>query len=53
MSKVRTILLSLAFGIALLSGFACEREGPAERAGEQVDETTEDVRERAEEATER
>jgi hypothetical protein len=52
MRSLRKILMMFLLGFALFTGFACEREGPAERAGETVDEAVEDTRERAEEATE-
>jgi predicted small lipoprotein YifL len=44
-----------AFAVAVLSGtlIGCEREGPAERAGESVDETVERAGEEVEGATER
>jgi hypothetical protein len=51
MRSLRKILMMFLLGFALFTGFACEREGPAERAGETVDETVEETRERAEEAT--
>ena len=46
-SKVTTVLvisLALAVGGALLS--SCEREGPAERAGEKMDESVNKLKEK-------
>ena len=43
------------FGFLALLGIGtlgCDREGPAERAGEQVDEAVEEAGEKMEEATE-
>lgn len=40
----------LALGGLTLAG--CEREGPAEKAGERIDETAEDIGERMEEGRE-
>jgi hypothetical protein len=37
-------------GMLMIMTLACEREGPAERTGERVDETVEDVGRRTEEA---
>ena len=42
MSSVKTIL---AAGVLVLGLLGCEREGPLERFGEEVDEGIEDVRE--------
>jgi hypothetical protein len=50
---MRNVLLAVLFCLTLFAGIACEREGPAERAGERVDETVESVGEKAEEATEK
>jgi hypothetical protein len=48
-------LLGALFLVAVLGlGLgACERKGPAERAGERIDETVEEAGERAEETGER
>lgn len=40
----RTLILSLLMVLAVLVS-ACDRDGPAERAGERIDEVTEDLRE--------
>ena len=47
----RSIIVLVAF-FALGGAFGCEREGPAERAGEKIDETMEQAQERTEEAVE-
>jgi len=45
--------LRVLLACALLTGaVACREEGPAERAGERIDEAVDDVRDRAEEAGE-
>lgn len=48
---IRRILTALLL-LALLAPMACEREGPAERTGEQLDEAAEQTGERLEEAGE-
>jgi hypothetical protein len=53
MNLVESLLLSALLCVGLLAGWACEREGPAERAGERVDETLQGVGEKAQEAGER
>ncbi len=45
-----TLLLSFMFLVPILPG--CEQEGPAEQAGEAVDEATENVGKKLEEAGE-
>jgi hypothetical protein len=37
------MIAAIFTGMLLVMTMACEREGPAERAGEQVDRTVEDV----------
>jgi len=46
------ILLSFLVALTLIMPLACEREGPAERAGERVDKATEQAGEQMEEAGE-
>ncbi|MGQ0547340.1 MAG: hypothetical protein ACT4P3_18735 [Betaproteobacteria bacterium] len=41
----------LAVLVLALLGAACEREGPAERAGEKIDRAAKDLRDAAKEAT--
>jgi hypothetical protein len=43
---LKKLLVVLIGGMLMVMTVACEREGPAERAGERVDETAEDVGER-------
>jgi hypothetical protein len=47
MKRILFFVLLLAFGFA-----GCEREGPAERAGEEIDETMEETGDRMEETAE-
>jgi len=47
----RSIVVLVAL-FALGGVFGCEREGPAERAGEKIDETMEKAQEKTEEAVE-
>lgn len=50
--RLTTLLVGL-FAIFLLNLGACEREGPAERAGEKVDEATKQAGESLEQAGEK
>lgn len=44
-------LLAISFiSIALISGFACESEGPMEETGEQIDEALEETGDEVEDA---
>lgn len=54
MHKSRSSVLAAAMLVAGLGGLlaGCEQEGPAERAGEQVDQAVEETREAVEQATE-
>lgn len=53
MSIKRQLIIPMLAGILMLGGLtACEEEGPMERAGERIDETAENLGEKAEEATE-
>jgi hypothetical protein len=52
MSRARTRGTAFVAALALMAGFgvsACEEEGPAEQAGESVDESAEEVGEALEE----
>ncbi|HBP89623.1 MAG: hypothetical protein KC592_14405 [Nitrospira sp.] len=49
---VKRVLVLLCFTGSLLGVMACEQEGPAERAGERVDESMEKAGEKMEEAGE-
>ncbi len=49
-SLVRTSLLITLFSLSTLMG--CEQQGPAEKAGEAIDEAAESVGDSVEEATE-
>lgn len=53
MSIARTILAVLMIGAYLTAFTGCEREGPAERAGEKIDEAGEKAGEALEEAGEK
>jgi hypothetical protein len=48
---LKKLLVVLLSSLLMAVAVGCEREGPAERTGERIDETTEEVGERAEEAT--
>ena len=52
MKKSKGLLVLLAAGLMTAGLFGCEREGPAERAGERVDETVERGQERVDRAVE-
>lgn len=47
-TQILTLLFSLALGVA-----ACEQEGPAERAGEEIDEAVEKAGDKMEEAADK
>jgi hypothetical protein len=49
---LRAGLSAVLAGLFVLGLSACEREGPAERAGEQIDEAASEVREGVENAAE-
>ncbi|ADJ29389.1 hypothetical protein [Nitrosococcus watsonii] len=52
MMKIKLVIIALLLaGSAWLSG--CEQEGPAERAGENIDQTMEDAGDRMEDAGDR
>jgi hypothetical protein len=40
---LKKLMLAFLGGLLMLNTLACEREGPAERAGERVDETVEEA----------
>lgn len=46
MTTTKSFLALLATAVMAAGLFGCEREGPAEQAGERVDETVEEGRER-------
>ena len=49
--KLKTIVLSLTFALIVAIGVGgCEKEGPAEKAGEKIDKATEKAGEKIEEA---
>lgn len=50
MLKRLALILSVAYFTAVAGG--CSEQGPAEEAGEQIDETMEETKEKAEEAME-
>jgi len=53
MMKLHHGILSVMLASLLLMGLsACEKEGPAEKAGKAIDETAADVAEKAEETKE-
>ncbi|MFW6324185.1 MAG: hypothetical protein ACOC0U_03900 [Desulfovibrionales bacterium] len=45
MSILKRILFLILFGFSLVSGFACEGDGPLEEAGEGMEETMEETEE--------
>jgi hypothetical protein len=49
LKKIAIISILVIFGSVFV---ACEQEGPAEKAGEKIDETVEEAAEKAEEAGE-
>jgi len=54
MSKMKKLVVPAMAGILLLGGLAaCDREGPMERAGEQIDKTAEKAGDKVEKATDR
>ena len=52
MKMKQLILSAMLSGLLVIGLSACEKEGPAEKAGEAIDETAADVAEQAEETTE-
>jgi predicted lipoprotein len=52
MEKWTLLLCSLVIGLMAISLGACKKEGPAEKAGEQVDQAVEETREELEQAGE-
>lgn len=45
-------LLTLSAGLLIAAGlFACEQKGPAEKAGEKIDETVEKAKDKVEDVT--
>jgi hypothetical protein len=51
-SYIKRVLLTLCFTGSLFAVIGCEQEGPAERAGERVDESMETAGEKMENAGE-
>lgn len=51
-NQLSTIALALMLGTGAVSLTACEQDGPAENAGEQVDEAMEEAGDAIEDATE-
>ena len=49
-SKLFILLLSVLFAFAIV---ACEKEGPAEKAGEKIDESIEKVEEKVDESVDK
>jgi hypothetical protein len=49
----KRLLAALLVGMLTVMALGCEREGPAERAGERVDETVDRAGERVEEGGDR
>jgi len=47
---MRSSLLVPVFAVLALVAAGCEKEGPAERAGEQIDEAMDEVKEAADDA---
>ncbi len=43
MQRLSKALLALAIGFTTLGTIACHEEGPAERAGKQIDKATDDT----------
>ena len=50
--KLTTILLAMLLGLGTLSLAACEEDGPAENAGESIDNATDDASNSMEDAGE-
>jgi len=48
--KLTTILLAMLLGLGTLSLAACDNDGPAENAGENIDEATDDAQDSMEDA---
>jgi hypothetical protein len=48
---MRKFLIALALGLSFGVLTACEQEGPAERAGENLDQAAQEVEQAGEEAT--
>jgi len=53
MTLMKKILLLIGSLLLVFSFAACEKEGPAEKAGEKVDESAEKTKEKMEEAGEK
>jgi hypothetical protein len=53
MSLFRKLLLALCSGLLVFSFMACQKEGPAEKAGEKVDKAMEQAEEKMEQTGEK
>jgi hypothetical protein len=51
-TRSKMILLSVCFSVSLWGFLGCEQQGPAEKAGETIDETMEEAGETVEETGE-
>jgi hypothetical protein len=52
MFTLRTLLILVLFGCLSIGVLSCEKEGPAEKAGKQIDQTVEKAGDKMEEAGE-
>jgi len=52
MFTLRTLLILVLFGCLSIGFLSCEKEGPAEKAGKQIDQTVEKAGDKMEEAGE-
>jgi predicted small lipoprotein YifL len=54
MNLTKKLVIPTVAGLLMMSGLAaCDREGPMERAGEQVDKTVEKAGDKVEKSTDR
>ena len=52
MFTLRTLMIAVLFGLLSIGVLSCEKEGPAEKAGEKIDQTVEEAGDKMEEAGE-
>jgi hypothetical protein len=52
MFTLRNLLIAVLFGCLSIGVLACEKKGPAEKAGEKIDQTVEKAGDKMEEAGE-
>ncbi|MGW8187404.1 MAG: hypothetical protein ACWGNK_09050 [Desulfobacterales bacterium] len=52
MFTLRTLMIAVLFGCLSIGVLACEKEGPAEKAGKKVDQTVEKAGDKMQEAGE-